>query len=182
MTLGVGQWFPVDIAVDSPRGPVSVADLLSDGPVVVTFHRLWCPFCQQAARELAAAETEIAGGGGRVAIVYREDVATVQRASRERGTPFLCLSDTHRELETATEIDQFTVGRYAAFSPRKLIAALGSGSRIAMPRSGILQGRGTFVVARGGSIVYAHHSTTAADIAPVSDVLEALRALSHRPT
>ena len=51
-----------------------------------------------------------------------------------------------------------------------------------MPRSGILQGRGTFVVDRDGSIVYAHHSTTAADIAPTTDVLKALRALSHRPT
>jgi peroxiredoxin len=176
MTLIVGQQFPVDIVVDSPLGGVSIADLLPDGPAVVTFHRLWCPFCQQAARELAAAQAEIAEVGGQVAIVYREDVATVQRASRERGTPFLCLSDTHRALEVATEIDEFAVGHYAAFSPRKLIDALRSGSRIGLPRSGILQGRGTFVVARRGSIAYAHHSTTAADIAPVSEVLDALRA------
>jgi peroxiredoxin len=176
MTLSVGQQFPVDIAVDSPRGMVSVADLLADGPAVVTFHRLWCPFCQQAARELAAAQTEIADVGGQVAIVYREDVATVQQASRERGMPFLCLSDTHRELEAAVEIHEFAVGHYAAFSPRKFIDALRSGSRIGMPRSGILQGRGTFVVDRNGSIGYAHHSRTAADIAPVSDVVEALRA------
>ena len=121
MTLSVGQRFPINVAVDSPRGPISISDLLPNGPVIVTFHRLWCPFCQQAARELASINKEITEAGGQVVIVYREDVATVERARSERGTPFLCLSDTHRELETATEIDAFTAGHYAAFSPRKLI-------------------------------------------------------------
>ena len=89
------------------------------------------------------------------------------------------MSDTRRELETATDIEDFAAIRYTSFSPRKLMDALRSGSRIGIPRSGVLQGRSTFVVEPGGSIVYAHHSTTAADVAPVGDLLESLRTIQR---
>jgi peroxiredoxin len=179
MSLAVGARFPVDIAVDSAHGPVRLSHMLAAGPLVVAFHRLWCPFCQQAARELAAVKNQLDAASARVVIVYREDLDTITHSCTERGIPFPCVSDSARELETATEIERFSIGGYAAFSPRKLINALRSGSHMGKVRSGLLQGRGTFVMDRDARIVYAHQSATAADIAPIDEILAAVRSAAR---
>lgn len=181
MSLAVGAQFPVDIAVEAAGGRVTVSEMLAAGPVVVAFHRLWCPFCQQAARELAAVKDQLDAAGARVVIVYREDVDVVREACTQRAIPFDCVSDPDRELENATEIERFSVARYAAFSPKRLVHALRSGSRAGIPTSGVLQGRGTFVLDPGGRIVYAHQSTTAADIPPIADILAAVQSATRRP-
>jgi peroxiredoxin len=167
--------FPVDVAVDSPSGSIALADLLSTGPLVVAFHRLWCPFCQQAAREMLAVKDQFDALHARVVIVYREPVDFVGRACDRRGIPFDCLSDTRRELEIAAQVERFSIGRYAAFSPRKLIRALRSGSEMGKATTGLLQGRATFVVDQKAFIVYAHKSVNAADIPPIADILVAVR-------
>jgi hypothetical protein len=64
--------------------------------------------------------------------------------------------------------------RYAAFSPRRLVAALRSGSYIGNVTSRVLQGRSTFVLDSSGRIVYAHRSLDAAGIAPIGDVVAAV--------
>jgi peroxiredoxin len=174
MSLAVGTRFPINIAVDTTDGPLGLSTLLSTGPLVVAFHRLWCPFCQQAARELASVKDQLDTAGAHVVLVYREDVDTISRACAERGIPFQCVSDSDRELETATDIERFSIGRYAAFSPKKLIYALRSGSHVGKVNSSFLQGRGTFVVDRDACIVYAHQSRTAADIAPIEEILAAV--------
>ena len=179
MSLAVGARFPVEIAVHSVHGAVRLSQMLAAGPLVVTFHRLWCPFCQQAARELAAVKGQLDAADARVVIVYREDVDTITESCTERDVPFQCLSDSGRELETATEIDRFSIGRYAAFSPLKLINALRSGSRMGKVSSGLLQGRGTFVVDRDARIVYAHQSAHAADIVPIEELLAAVRSAAR---
>jgi peroxiredoxin len=171
----------MDIAVAARRGRISVSELVAAGPVVAAFHRLWCPFCQEAARDLAGVKDHLDAAGARVVLVYRDDVDTVCASCAQRGIPFECVSDSGRELENATEIERFSIARYAAFSPSKLVRALRSGSRVGRPDSGVLQGRGTFVVDGGGRIVYAHHSTTAADIPPIADVLAAVQSIARRP-
>jgi hypothetical protein len=59
MSLEVGATFPVDVAVDSPSGSFRLSDMFGAGPVIVPFHRLWCPFSQRAARELVAAKGQL---------------------------------------------------------------------------------------------------------------------------
>jgi peroxiredoxin len=181
VSLGVGAKFPVDIAIEAAGGQVRVSEMLEAGPVVVAFHRLWCPFCQQAARELAGVKDQLDAAGARVVLVYRDDLDTVREACAQRAVPFDYVSDPGRRLENATEIERFSIARYAAFSPKRLVRALGSGSRVGIPASGVLQGRGTFVVDHDGRIVYAHQSATAADIAPIDDILAAVQSVTHRP-
>lgn len=178
MSLSVGAVFPVGVALDSSGGRVRLSDMLRAGPMVVAFHRLWCPFCQQAARELLAVKDQLDALEARVAIVYGEPVEFVSRACARRGIPFDCLSDSRRELEIAAQIERFSIGRYAAFSPRKLIGAVRSGSRMGKATTGLLQGRATFVVDQNSRIVYAHRSVNAADIPPIADVLAAVRAVA----
>lgn len=178
MSLNAGDVFPTNIAVQAPTGTVTLAEKLAQGPLVVAFHRLWCPFCQQAARELREVGEQLDAYSAQVVIVYREGVDTVDASCVDRGIPFDCLSDTNRELEVATEIERFSLGRYAAFGPGKLMTALRSGSRVGKVKSGLLQGRGTFVVGRDARIAFAHHARTAADIVPIGDVLGAVRSLA----
>ncbi|TLH72848.1 hypothetical protein C1S79_05140 [Mycolicibacterium phocaicum] len=178
VVLDVGDRFPVDVAVAYPGGDVSIAQLIAAGPVVVAFHRLWCPFCQQAARDLERVSDHLAAAGARVVIVYRDDIDTVCTSCVERGLTVDCVSDPRQELERATEVARFSAGRYAMFSPMRLIRVLRAGSRAGKPTSDVLQGRGTFVVGRDGRIAYAHHAVTAADIPSVDDIVAAVRALA----
>jgi len=178
VSLFVGERFPVDVAVTSADGDVTVAQLIATGPAVAAFHRLWCPFCQQAARDLEQAGDQLAAAGARVAIVYRDDIDTVCASCAQRGITADCLSDPQQELERATEVERFSLGRYAMFSPMRLIRVLRSGSRAGKVTSDVLQGRGTFVVDRDGRIVYAHHAVTAADIPLIDDIVAAVRAVA----
>lgn len=175
MSVAVGADFPVDVPVVATQGPVRVSDYLGSGPVVVAFHRMWCPFCQQAARELAGVKEELDAAGTRVLILYREDIAAVRESCLDFEVPFDCLSDPVRQLERAADVERFAISRYAVFSPLKLVRALRSGSRVQKMTTGVLQGRGTFVLNRDGLIVYRHDSINAADIPPIDDVLAAVQ-------
>jgi len=174
MTIAVGNPFPANVCVDSLRGRVSVSQFLGTGPVVIAFHRMWCPFCQQAARELAAAKDQLDTFGARVLLVYRDNLDTVRNSCSQRGLPFDCLSDSARELENAAELKRISIGRYAAFSPAKLVRSLRTGNHLGRAKTGRLQGRGTFVLDRDGHVVYAHQAVTAADIPPIGHVLAAV--------
>lgn len=174
MRIGVGDQFPA-VEVLTPEGPVDLARLWSNGPLVIAFHRMWCPFCQQAAIELTDVAPELEQLGGAAIIVYREDLDKVAAACDDRHTHALCVSDEHQSLEDAVGPDQFTPWRYLAFSPRRLFAARRTGAKVGGMGSNVLQGRGTYVVDRGGHIVYAHQAKTAADIPPIDDVITAAR-------
>jgi peroxiredoxin len=116
MGIGVGDRFPA-VEVLSVEGPVDMARLWSQGPVVVAFHRMWCPFCQQAAIQLTDVAAELERLGAVVVIVYREELAKVADACEERGTSAFCVSDQHRSLEDAVGLGRFNLSRYVAFSP-----------------------------------------------------------------
>ncbi|NTY62377.1 peroxiredoxin-like family protein [Mycolicibacterium sphagni] len=178
MPIDVGSAFPVDVVVQAPRGPVSIGKLAGTGPLIVAFHRMWCPFCQQAARELLAAKAQFDALGAKVVIVYRENADTVQRSCAERGISFDCLSDSERKLEQAADVERFSLRRYLSFSPAKAVRALRSGSRIGAGAD-FLQGRGTFVIDRTGRVAYAHRGVNAADIPSIGEILDAVRALTE---
>ena len=182
MSLTVGAKFPVDVQVDSPTRPAKLSDMLETGPVVVAFHQLWCPFSQEAARELRSAQYQFHAAGARVVLVYRDDIRAVSKSRSAHDIPFDCLSDNHRELETAAEIEPFSRLRYRAFAPRKLIHALRTGSHLGYPHTGWRQGRSTFVVDRDTRIVYAHRSVTAADNPPLEEILDAVRTAAYKRT
>lgn len=60
--LGVGDQAPMFGLPDAHGNQVQLADLLADGPAVISFYRgAWCPFCslelRAMQRELAAAES-----------------------------------------------------------------------------------------------------------------------------
>lgn len=177
--LGVGDAFPT-VPVVGESGPVDLSARWATGPLVIAFHRLWCPFCQQAMCELEAVGDELRAAGADAVVVYRDDPATVTRRCRERGISFDGLSDPDHALERAARVPHFRAHRYAAFAPTRLVRALRAGGRIGAITSHPLQGRGTYVVGPDGRIVYAHISASAADIPPATDLLRAAQHAAGR--
>jgi peroxiredoxin len=89
-----GDEMPPFVLPDDSGRMVSLADLLAEGPAVVTFHRgHWCPFCRISIRTLAMAQERIAArGAGMVAIVPdRQQFAAEMK--NESGVRFPILTD-----------------------------------------------------------------------------------------
>jgi peroxiredoxin len=101
VAISVGDRFPA-VNVITADGPVALPDRWSRGPLVVAFHRMWCPFCQQAALQLTDAAPELHRLGGGVVIVYRADALAVARTCQERHTDALCVSDADQSLAPST--------------------------------------------------------------------------------
>jgi peroxiredoxin len=79
-SAGAGEFAPVPGDVMPPfvladeRGRlISLASLLEDGPVAITFVRgHWCPYCRLTAKALAEVQEEIASLGTRVVLISPE--------------------------------------------------------------------------------------------------------------
>lgn len=178
MSVAVGDQFPA-MTVLSTEGELDLARLWASGLLIIAFHRMWCPFCQQAAIQLSTAAPELERLGAVTVIVYRDELDKVAAACQERHTEAVCVSDANRSLETAVGLDRFKVRRYLAFSPLRILATRRAGSKIGGVGTNVLQGRGTYVVNRHGRVVYAHEATTAADIPPIADILFAAQAAAQ---
>src|SRR5271155_5936327 len=62
--LAVGDTAPTFTLSDAVGNQVALADLLAEGPVVVTFYRgEWCPYCNLQLRALQQALPEITSTG-----------------------------------------------------------------------------------------------------------------------
>lgn len=178
MSVKVGESFPA-MQVSSPEGTLDLRLLWESGLLVIAFHRMWCPFCQQAALELTGAAADLERVGAVTVIVYRETLDDVTDVCAERRTEAVCVSDEHRILEDAVGVERFNPFRYASFSPRRLLAAYRAGARVGRMGTHVLQGRGTYVVNGRGRVVYAHQPTNVADIPPIADVLTAATAAAN---
>lgn len=172
MALKPGDPFPRAV-LRSVDGDVELAERWAAGPLVVAFQRLWCPFCHQSANELAAAHTQLEANGASVLLVFEDDAERVAGVCGDRDLPFGCVNDPGRQLEQDAQLERFSVSRYAAFVPSRLVGAFRAGGRIQVVPRHLLKGRGTYVVGRDGRVVYAHTSTTVADIPPIDAIVEA---------
>jgi peroxiredoxin len=87
-----GEIMPPFAMPDETGRLVSLDDLLSDGPLAMTFHRgHWCPYCRINTRALAKAQTQIASDGGRLAAIMpeRQQFAATFKAEGEGQYPVL---------------------------------------------------------------------------------------------
>ena len=93
--VGVGQRAP-DFLLASPDGKLlGLADILAEGPVVVSFIRgEWCPICRREIGQLAEAHAAIRAAGARLVAITPECGAAAAELAREQGLPFPVLCDT----------------------------------------------------------------------------------------
>ena len=82
-------------SLNDPDGvAVSSADLLAQGPLVLSFYRgVWCPYCNFDLAALEAARSEIEARGARLVAVSPQTPANSRKAQRNGHLGFPILSD-----------------------------------------------------------------------------------------
>jgi len=101
--LAVGDHAPGFTLSDALGRPVSLADLLAQGPVVVTFYRgEWCPYCNLQLRALQAALP-----------MFRELGASLLAVSPQAADHSLSLTEKHDlAFPVLSDLDQEVIRAY----------------------------------------------------------------------
>jgi peroxiredoxin len=119
---------------------------------------------------------EIREAGGDVVCVFQYRAEPTRNFCRQREVELECLGDPERAGYHAVGLERG--GLKELYSPRVGLRALGAARKGAMggkPEGDTRQMPGTFVVDRGGRVVYAHYNSDQSDNPPTEEVLEAVR-------
>jgi peroxiredoxin len=84
-----------DFTLNDPDGkPVSSAELLAKGPLVVSFYRgVWCPYCNLELQALQAALAEIENRGASLIAISPQTAPNSRKSRRDNHLTFPILSD-----------------------------------------------------------------------------------------
>jgi peroxiredoxin len=90
----------------SLKGPegniVSSAELLTKGPLIVSFYRgVWCPYCNMELQALEAAKPEFEKFGASLVAISPQTQPNSRKSVRQNKLSFLILSDTKGEVGAA---------------------------------------------------------------------------------
>jgi peroxiredoxin len=97
-----GDTAPEFILSDPDGKPVSSRELLSRGPLVVSFYRgVWCPYCNLELQALQAALPEIAARGASLVAISPQTAPNSRKSQRDNKLDFPILSDIGSEVANA---------------------------------------------------------------------------------
>ena len=97
--LKAGDKAPIFLLNDSDGQLVSSAELLSKGPLVVSFYRgVWCPYCNMDLQALQEALPAFTAAGASLVAVSPQTAVNSRKSVRQNGLGFPILSDPGNEL------------------------------------------------------------------------------------
>jgi peroxiredoxin len=97
--LKVGDKAPTFTLKDSEGHAMSSADLLAQGPLIVTFYRgVWCPYCNMDLKALQAALPELASLGAHLVAISPQAAPNSRKSVRENNLTFPILSDPRNDV------------------------------------------------------------------------------------
>src|SRR5271169_2469420 len=100
--LKVGDRAPVFRLPDSEGATVASAELLTNGPLVVTFYRgAWCPYCNMDLQAIEAAALQIRSLGASLVAISPQTQASSTKSQRDNALSFPILSDHGGEIAAA---------------------------------------------------------------------------------
>jgi peroxiredoxin len=159
--------------LNDPEGhPVASADLLANGPLVVSFYRgVWCPYCNMELQALQDALPEFEKLGASLIAISPQTSVNSRKSVRQNELGFPILSDTHNDVAAAFglsfELPDYLVDLYKGLK-NDLPTFNGDPSwTLPMP--------GRFVVAQDGTILYAEVNPDYTRRPEPGDMLPALR-------
>jgi len=170
--LKAGDKAPAFTLNDPAGQAVSSADLLANGPLVVSFYRgVWCPYCNMELQALQAALPEFEKLGASLVAISPQTPVNSRKSVRQNDLGFPILSDTHNDVAAAFglrfELPDYLVDLYKGLK-NDLPTFNGDPSwTLPMP--------GRFVIAQDGTILYAEVNPDYTRRPEPEDMLPALR-------
>lgn len=163
--------------LNDPEGqPVSSADLLAKGPLVVSFYRgMWCPYCNMELQALQATLPEFARLGASLVAISPQTAVNGRKSVRQNALGFPILSDTHNDVAAAFglrfALPDYLVELYKSLK-NDLPAFNGEASwTLPMPAR--------YVIGQDGTILYAEVNPDYTRRPEPEDMLPALRRAAH---
>jgi peroxiredoxin len=147
----VGDIAPSFTLSDHEGKPVSMSDLLKNGPLVITFYRgVWCPYCNIELRALQAALPEILLRDAGLVAISPQTPVNSRRSQRDNKLAFSILSDAKSEVADAFGI-RFALPAYLA----DLYKSFGNDLTVVNDDSSwVLPMPARYIVAPDGTIAY----------------------------
>jgi peroxiredoxin len=100
--LKAGDLAPPFVLRDQDGKPVSSADLLAEGPLVVSFYRgVWCPYCNMELQALQEALPAFRSRGARLVAISPQNAVNSRKSVRSNGLDFPILSDPGNDTAAA---------------------------------------------------------------------------------
>lgn len=167
-----------DFILNDPEGsPVSSAELLQQGPLVISFYRgVWCPYCNMELQALQAALPELTAAGASVVAISPQVAANSRKSMRQNGLEFPILSDPGNAVAAAFglrfALPDYLVELYASL--RNDLPAFNGDDSWTLPMPA------RFVIAQDGTIVYAEVNPDYTLRPDPSELLPSLRQLASR--
>jgi len=110
--LKVGDRGPAFTLKDPDGQAVASADLLAQGPLIVTFYRgVWCPYCNMDLQAIQEVLPELEALGARLVAISPQTAPNSRRAQRENKLDFPILSDPGNAVADAFGL-RFTLPDY----------------------------------------------------------------------
>lgn len=153
LALKVGDQAPSFRLPDADGHFIDSTDLLSKGPLVVTFYRgVWCPYCNMDLQEIQAALPQLQRDGIHLVAISPQTAANSRRSARDNKLSFPILSDAHNDVAAAFglrfKLPDYLIDLYKNVFHNDLAVANGDDSwTLPMPAR--------FVIAQDGTIIYA---------------------------
>ena len=170
--LKAGHRAPSFVLNDPDGRPVAAADLLSEGPLVVSFYRgVWCPYCNMELQALQAALPSFRELGAKLVAISPQNAVNSRKSIRTNGLEFPILSDPGNETAAAFglrfKLPDYLVELYKSLK-NELPAFNGDASwTLPMP--------GRFVIGQDGIILYAEVNPDYTHRPEPEDMLPVLR-------
>lgn len=170
--LKAGDPAPTFTLNDPAGQPVSSAELLACGPLVVSFYRgVWCPYCNMELQALQAALPAVKALGADLIAISPQTAANSRKSMRQNELGFPILSDPNNEVAAAFGL-RFTLPGYLVELYKSLKNDLPAfngdpGWTLPMP--------GRYVIAPDGTILYAEVNPDYTRRPEPEDMLPALR-------
>lgn len=171
--LKVGDKAPTFTLNDPEGTPVSSADLLAKGPLVISFYRgVWCPYCNMELQALEAARASFEQARASLVAISPQKPANSRRSQRENKLGFPILSDPANAVAEAFGL-RFALPDYLV----ALYKQLGNNLPLVNgDESWTLPMPGRFAVGQDGTILYAEVNPDYTQRPEPEDLLPALRA------
>ncbi|MDR3467641.1 MAG: peroxiredoxin-like family protein [Xanthobacteraceae bacterium] len=170
--LKAGDKLPAFMLSDPEGNSVSSDDLLSKGPLVISFYRgVWCPYCNMELQALQGALPRFKELGASLAAISPQNPANSRKSVRQNNLSFPILSDPHNHVAAAFglrfEMPDYLVELYKSLK-NDLPAFNGDPSwTLPMPAR--------FVVGQDGVVLYAEVNPDYTRRPEPEDMLPALR-------